>query len=200
MPTAVVTELGGVIHVSLLSPQGVFVAQEEDHAAEEAAPEKDLNPIAPEMKEIAWGFGSFAVFAVLMRFVLFPRLKKGMDARYEGIRSSHTVADQTRASARAEIAEYESALAGVKAEAAARIDAARQQVEAERQQRIAELNARIAEQRSAAATENEAARAAVSDQIQAAVADVAGRAGELATGRRPSDDVINRAVSEVIAR
>ena len=35
-----------------------------------------------------WGFGSFVVFAVLMRYFLFPRLRKGMDARYCAIRAA----------------------------------------------------------------------------------------------------------------
>jgi F-type H+-transporting ATPase subunit b len=140
------------------------------------------------------------VFALLLIFVLFPKLKKGMDARYEGIRSDHEQADAMRAAARAEVAEYEGQLASVKAEAAARVDAARQQLEVKRQERLATLNARLAEERAAAAAANEEARAAVRGQIQSAVADVAGRAGELATGRAPSPDVVNRVVSEVMAR
>ena len=35
------------------------------------------SPIAPELKEIAWGAGSFIVLALLMRFFLFPRLQAG---------------------------------------------------------------------------------------------------------------------------
>ena len=46
----------------------------------------------------------------------------------------------------------------------------------------------------------EAARAAARDQIHAAVSDVAGRAGELATGRKPSTAVVERVVNEVMAR
>jgi F-type H+-transporting ATPase subunit b len=88
----------------------------------------------------------------------------------------------------------------VKAEAAARVDAARQTVEAERHERISALNAVLGEQRAAATAENEAAKAAVRDQIHSAVADVAARAGELATGRRPDATVVNQVVSEVMAR
>ncbi|CAB4560923.1 MAG: hypothetical protein ACK5CE_01625 [Actinomycetes bacterium] len=168
--------------------------------AEVEPPESDLNPIAPEMKEIIWGFGPYVVFALLLIFVLFPKLKQGMDARYESIRSDHEQADAMRAAARAEVAEYEAQLASVKAEAAAIVDAARQQLEGERQEALASLNARLADERAAAAAENDAARAAVRDQIQSAVADVAGRAGELATGRAPSADVVSRVVNEVMAR
>lgn len=157
-------------------------------------------PILPELKELYWGAGAFIVFALLMRFFLFPRLKKGMDARYAGIRSSHEQADAERAAARSEVAEYEAQIAQVKAEAAARVDAARAQLEAERQERLGALNGRLAERRAAAQAEAEAAKLAVRDQIQAAVADVAGRAGELATGRRPDVGVVNKVVAEVMAR
>jgi len=149
----------------------------------EVAVSKDPGPIVPEMKELAWGAGSFVVFALLMRFVLFPKVKKGMDARYEGIRSSHETADAERSSARSEVADY-----------------ARQTLEAERQATLAEVNAGIAERRTAAVAQADAVRTAARDQIHAAVSDVAGRAGELATGRRPAADIVDRAVSEVMAR
>jgi F0F1-type ATP synthase membrane subunit b/b' len=80
------------------------------------------------------------------------------------------------------------------------VDAARQQLESERQAAIADLNARLAEVRATATTEAEAAKLAVRDQIESAVADVAGRAGELATGRAPSPELVQRAVNEVMAR
>jgi F-type H+-transporting ATPase subunit b len=173
---------------------GVVAAAEEEHEV----PESDLNPIAPELKEIAWGFGAFVVFALLMRYWLFPKLKRSMDARYASIRGDFEAADAATAAATGEVARYEAQLAAAKAEANTRIDAARQQLEAERQARLGEVNARIAERRAAAAAELEAAREAAKPQIEAAVVDVAARAGELATGRRPSDAVVQAAVAEVM--
>ncbi len=166
----------------------------------EATVNKDPGPIIPEMKELAWGAGSFVVFALLMRFVLFPKVKKGMNARYDGIRSAHESADAERSSARAEVADYESQLNGIKAEAARVVDAARVTMEAERQAKLTEVNAGIAQRRAAAVAQADSVRTAARDQIHAAVSDVAGRAGELATGRRPAADVVDRAVSEVMAR
>jgi F-type H+-transporting ATPase subunit b len=164
---------------------------------EEAAP--GPNPIVPEMKELAWGAGAFIVFALIMRYVAFPKLKTSMDARYNGIRQDHEQADATRQGAQAEVAAYQAQLAGVKAEAAARIDAARQELESQRTARLATVNAAIAEQRQAAAAENEAARAAVQDQIQAAVADVSSSAIRMAVGKQPSPDVVNRVVNDVMS-
>ncbi len=169
-------------------------------AGTEVPPSKDPGPILPELKELAWGGGSFIVFAVLMRYVLFPKVKKGMEARYNGIRNAHDSADAERSGARAEVAAYESQLASIKGEAARVVEAARATLEAERQAKLTQVNAGIAERRAAAMAQAEAARAAARDQIHAAVSDVAGRAGELATGRRPSVAVVERVVNEVMAR
>lgn len=158
------------------------------------------SPIAIDNSELIWGGASFLVFLVLFRYLLYPRLRKGMDARYNGILSDHEQADAERSAARSEVAEYEAQLASVKAEAAARLDAVRQQLELERQERTAALTAQLAERRAAAQAEVEAAKVAVRDQIHSAVADVAGRAGELATGRRPDATVVARVVEEVMAR
>jgi F-type H+-transporting ATPase subunit b len=185
--------------VTVTFPQWDVVTAEFVMAEEQELPEEDLNPIFPELKEIAWGFGSFVVFAVLMRYWLFPKLKKGMDRRYANIREDFEAADATKASAQHEVAQYEAQVAAAKAEANARIEAARQVLEGERQARLTEVNARIADKRAAAAAELEAAREAARPHIEAAVADVAGRAGELATGRRPSDAVVQSAVADVMS-
>ena len=167
------------------------------HASvEEAAP--GPNPIVPEIKELAWGAGAFIVFAVVMRYLAFPKLKKSMDARYAGIRADHEQADAMRLGAQAEVADYQAQLASVKAEAAARLDAARQELETQRTARLAVVNAEIAEQRAAAVAENEAARLAVQDQIQAAVADVSSSAIRLAVGKTPDAAVVNRVVGDVM--
>jgi len=190
--TAVVTNVGGSVQVELAA--GLVRADEEVEL-----PEKDLNPIAPEPKEMAWGFGSFVVFALLMRYVLYPPLKRGMDARYAGIRDAHESAEQTMAAAQADVADYQRRLAEVKAEAAGRLDAARAELDAERQRRLEVVNAEIAERRAAATARAEAARAEVLGQIEAAVASVASRATELAIGRAPSADAVQRAVTDVMS-
>ena len=119
--------------------------QQEEHLE---VPENDLNPIAPEVKEMAWGFGAFVVFALLMRFFLYPRLKAGTDTRYAVIRQGHEDAERLTDSARGDVAQYDSQLAAVKAEAQQRIEAAHvATLEAERSERLADVNARIAEAR-----------------------------------------------------
>jgi F-type H+-transporting ATPase subunit b len=156
------------------------------------------SPIAPEVKELAWGAGSFIVLFVLMRLVLFPRLKQGMDARYGKIRGDHDTADATRAEAKAELAAYEVELATVKAEARQRVDAARQTLEGERTEALAAANVQIAARRAEAMAAAEAAKAAAAGHIQAAVADVSSRAVELATGRRPDESAVIDVVSALM--
>jgi F-type H+-transporting ATPase subunit b len=190
--TAVATVAGDTVSV-------VFVTGSEEEEEHNEPAETDLNPIAPEVKEMVWGFGSFVVLALLMRYFLYPRLRKGMDARYRLIRSGHEDAERVKDDARAELSAYEAQLAAIRAEAQQRIEAARSTLEAERTERITEANARIAEQRAAAATEVEQARMAVQGDVESAVRAVAARAGELATGRAPDSAVVDQAVAEAMS-
>jgi F-type H+-transporting ATPase subunit b len=192
---AVVTQQGS----SLVQVRVLGVLQEEGTAEEGsesgAAPKEGPSPIAPELKELAWGSGSFIVFALLMRYFLFPRLKSGMDARYNSIQSDHESADQLRTSAQREVADYQAELSGVRAEAAGRVDAVRQTLESERTAKLGEVNAGIAKRKAAATAEADAAREAVRSQIESAVGSVASRAVELATGKVPSASAVSAAVS-----
>jgi F-type H+-transporting ATPase subunit b len=222
--TAVYTQSGGLVAVRLINSTtepptteehaeettGTTDEHETDAATDEHATEaggeahteevdEGPSPIAPEVKELAWGAGAFIVLAIVLRYVAFPKLRKGMTARYDSIRQGFEDADTLRADARGAVAQYEQALAGVKAEAAAVVDAARQQLESERQARITEVNARISERRSAAAAEAEAVRQAAAGQVNAAVGTVASRAVELATGKRPSESAVSDAVNSVTA-
>lgn len=207
MLTAIVTQSNGrIVNVRLAATESTdtTVPAEEattlaatTSAGGEAATETKTapNPIAPETKELAWAAGSFIVLFVLMRFFLFPKLKKDMEARYAGIRGDIEGADKAKADARGEVAEYEKALEAVRAEAAGRVDKARQTVDAERQAKLAEVNGRIAAKRAEADAANAAARAAVRDQVAVAVAQVASKAAELATGRAPDAATVQSAVT-----
>jgi F-type H+-transporting ATPase subunit b len=191
---AVVTSSGATIEVSLLD--ATFVTAEEGSEAE--GPESDLNPIFPEVKEVVWGFGAFVVLALAMRLFLFRKVRDGMTARYDRIEGDLETAQASTTSARADVADYEAQLAAVRADAQTRVEAARATLEAERTEQIAAANARIADKRGAAAAEVDAAKQAARGQVESAVADVSTRLSELATGRRPSDEVVRRAVGEAM--
>jgi F-type H+-transporting ATPase subunit b len=160
---------------------------------------KDPSPLLVEVKELAWGLGSFLVLLGLMRFVLYPKLHAGMEARQARIAGDRAEAESVTTAARAEVAEYEAALAGVKAEAAAKVDAARQQVETQRAAAIAEANARIATQRSAAATDAEAAKTAVAGKFAEAAHDVVGAAAKMVLGRDVDAGAVQAAVQHAMS-
>ena len=176
----------------------VVLVPQSSGTTQTAAEDKGPSPIAPEIKELAWGAGAFIVLFVLMRVWLFPRLKSGMDARYGKIRGDHETADATRAAANAEVAEYEAEIATVKAQAAGRLEAARGVLESERTAALAEVNGRIAIRRSESIAASDAARAAAEEHVHAAVADVSSRAAELATGRKPQAAAVSGIVASLM--
>ena len=150
------------------------------------------------MKEVAWGFGSFLVLLVVMRLFLYPRLRKGMDARATLIQKGYTDAEQLTSAARSDVANYEQQLAAAKAEAAARIDAARQLLESERADVIAVANARNADKRAVAMAELESQRAAARGDTEAAVGSVVAHVAKLVTGVDPDPAVVADVVAGTI--
>jgi F-type H+-transporting ATPase subunit b len=195
--TAVVT-FSGPTTFDVALTGATFVTAEEGSEAE--GPENDLNPIAPELKEVVWGFGAFVVLALAMRLYLFRKVRDVMSSRYDHIEADLDTAQALTASARADVAEYDAQVASVRAEAQQRVEAARATLEAERAEKLAVVNARIAEKRAAAAADVEAARQAARGQVETAVSDVASRLGELATGRRAPDDVVRSAVTQAMGQ
>lgn len=156
------------------------------------------SPIMPEAKELYWGAGSFVVFALLMRFFLFPRLRRSMDARYQSIQDAHAESDRIRSAARSEVAEYEAALAKVREEANALVDAARVELEAERTTRMSEALDRANGRKDAASAAARAELDAARGQIGTAIAEVASRTVELAIGRSPDQVRVSQIVSDVM--
>ena len=156
------------------------------------------SPILPETKELLWGGGSFLVFAIILRYFLYPRLRRSIDARYQSIRHGHEAADAERSSASAEVAAYEAAVAEVRAEAAGRLDAARATLEAERAAQIAEVNGRIAARKDAAAAAARAELEQARGQVGTAVASVAARTVELATGSAPDPTRVSAVVDQIV--
>ena len=167
--------------------------------SEEGAPvSAGPNPIAPEMKELVWGAGSFIVFLFFMRLFLVPKVRKGMASRYESIQADHEYASATRDGARADVARYESAIAEIRSEAARRLEAARQTLDKERSEKVAEINAQISARRASAESEVATARAAAQGQIVSAVTAVTARATQIAVGVSPDNAVVTRSVQQAM--
>ena len=152
------------------------------------------NPIAPENKELFWGAGSFLVFLLAMRLYLVPKVKQGMEVRYGSIREGHESAQSMRAAAQADVAAYEAALAEVRAEVAARLDAVRQTVDTERQAKLGEVGARLAATRAETDRALAASRAAARGDVAAAVGSVTARATQLVLGKSADGAVVKQAV------
>ncbi len=167
--------------------------------SEEGAPvSAGPNPIAPEIKELAWGAGSFIVFLFFMRLFLVPKVRKGMASRYESIQADHEYASATRDGAKQDVARYESAIAEIRSEAARRLETARQTLDKERSEKVAQVNAQIAQRRSAAEAEVAAARAAAQSQIVTAVGAVTTRATQSAVGVSPDAAIVSRSVQQAM--
>ena len=200
MLTAVVTtsHSSGQLQVNFLEAEGCVRTDtgEEGALGSETCPE--LNPIMPEAKEMIWGFGAFVVLAVCLRYWLFPKVREGMQARYDTIQGDRESAETLTAAARADVAEYEARLASVRADAQEKVDAARATLEGERTDKVTAANARIAEKRGAAAAEVEAARQAAMGDVESAVSDVVARATEIATGKPANSSTVSAAVQSAM--
>ena len=167
--------------------------------SEEGAPvSAGPNPIAPEIKELAWGAGSFIVFLFFMRLFLVPKVRKGMASRYESIQADHEYASATRDGAKQDVARYEAAVAEIRSEAARRLEVARQTLDKERSEKVTQVNAQIAQRRTAAEAEVAAARAAAQSQIVTAVGAVTTRATQIAVGVSPDAAIVSRSVQQAM--
>ncbi len=176
-----------------------FDAVSAETGSEEGAPvSAGPNPIAPEIKELAWGAGSFIVFLFFMRLFLVPKVRKGMASRYESIQADHEYASATRDGAKQDVARYEWAVAEIRSEASRRLETARQTLDRERQEKVAQVNAQIASRRAAAEAEVAAARAAAQSQIVTAVGAVTTRATQIAVGVSPDAAIVSRSVQQAM--
>jgi hypothetical protein len=74
------------VNVTHLGAGGISVSFPQSAGDSATAAEETLDdgpsPIAPELKELLWGFGAFIVFLILMRLWLVPKVKRGLEARY----------------------------------------------------------------------------------------------------------------------
>jgi F-type H+-transporting ATPase subunit b len=193
---------GRVVHVGFPGEETTTtVAGAEGTTTEtgtEAKVPTEPNPLAPDLKELYWAAGSFFILLALMRYFLYPRVAKTMQARTQLISSQLAEADSIRAGAKGEVADYEADLTKVREEAAGVVEAARPTLEKERTSKFAEVNARLAERRAAATTEADAMKAGAAAQVSVAAQDVASHAARIVLGAAPSADLVRTAVSDAM--
>jgi F-type H+-transporting ATPase subunit b len=187
------------VAVIYTGPSGNVVLPRQETTTTTAASTKTApNPILPTGKEMAWGLGSFLVLVVLMRYWLYPKLKNGMDARYNKVQSDVADAERLREDAAMEIARYQAAIAEANAEAASLLDAARRDVDADRTTKVTAANARIADRKAAAAAEIDAARQAALARTEPIVVEIAAGAATRVLGTAVGRDEIGPLAADVM--
>ena len=105
---------------------------------------KAKNPILPEGKEILWASIAFVIVLSLLAWKAWPAIKAGLKARQDRIASDLEKAESARVEAEASADDYRRQLAEARNEAAAIIEAARQDADRVRQE-MAELSIQLAE-------------------------------------------------------
>ena len=165
-----------------------------------AETEEVINPILPTIPEMFWGGLMFALFYLLMRYVLLPPVTRAMEERDQALRADWDAAKAAEAKVAGADAEMADALAPAKAEAAATIEKARVEAEAERDQIIAGAQAEIDAMRNMATSQIDAARAEAMGGVGTQVAELTAQATSKVIDRPVSatdaQGVVNRIMSE----
>ena len=165
-----------------------------------AEAEEVTNPILPVVPEMFWGGLMFALFYVLMRYVLLPPVQRTMEERDQALRADWDAAKAAQAKVAGADADVADALAPARAEAAAIIEAARSEAEAERQQIISGAEAEIDAMRQMATSQIDAARAEAMGGVGSQVAELTAQAASKVIDRPVSatdaQSVVNRIMSE----
>jgi F-type H+-transporting ATPase subunit b len=187
------------VAVIYTGPSGnVLLPRQETTTTTAASTKTAPNPILPTGKEMAWGLSSFLILFVIMRYWLYPKLKNGMDTRYNKTQSDVADAERLREEAAMEIARYQAAIAEANSQAASVLEAARRDVDADRNTKVTAANARIAERKAAAAAEIEAARQAALARTEPIVVEIAGGAATRVLGTAIGRDKIEPVAADVM--
>lgn len=146
------------------------------HAKDLTAAAKDCykapNPVVPELSEVLWGAAAFAIVMFGLIKFGFPMLKKGLADRSDRIRADLEAAEQAKAEADKEAADYRSQLGDARGEAGQIIDEARQAADQVRKDLIARAEADAAAIRSKAAEDANAASERALADVQAQVSEL----------------------------
>ncbi len=145
-------------------------AKELDGAAKDCY--KAPNPVLPETAEILWGGAAFAIVLFGLIKFGFPMLKQGLADRSDKIRADLEAAEQAKAAADKEAADYRSQLGDARGEAGQIIDEARQAADQVRKDLITRAEADAVAIRTKAADDAAAASERALADVQAQVSDL----------------------------
>ncbi len=155
-----------------------------------------VNPVLPAWNEMLYGGIFFTILYILVRFVFLPSAKRAMNDRAATIRADLDAADAAKSRAVNASAEAEDQLAGVRAEAASIIDAARTEADAERERLIGRAEREVAAMREIAESEVEREKAEAVSAMQPQVINLAASAASKVIDRQvdinAAQPVVNR--------
>ena len=155
-----------------------------------------INPVLPAWNEMFWGGLFFIALYLLVRYVFLPTAKRAMNDRAATIRADLDAAEAARSQAVSATAEAEDQLAGVRAEAASIIEAARAEANAERQRLIGRAEREVAAMKEIADSEVERDRNEAMAAVQSQVSQLAVGAASKVMNRQinlsDAQPVINR--------
>jgi F-type H+-transporting ATPase subunit b len=101
----------------------VLLAQEAEHERE------GIDLILPATAELVWGIICFAIVAIVLTRIAFPRLRESIQGRESKIRSDLEEAENTKSEAQKQLDEYKQQLAEARSEANRIIEEARRGAE-----------------------------------------------------------------------
>lgn len=130
------------------------------------------NPVLPATSEILWGAAAFAIVMFGLIKFGFPMLRQGLADRSDRIRADLEAAEQARAAADKEAADYRSQLGDARGEAGQIIDEARQAADQVRKDLIARAEADATAIRTKAAEDAAAASERAMADVQAQVSEL----------------------------
>ena len=136
------------------------------------AAEKEPNPILPAGNELVWGTLTFLVLFAIVAKVVYPQVKKGMDARSERIRKTLDEAESAKDEAQSILEQYRSQLGDAKNESARIIEEARQAADKLRQDLKRQAEEEVADLK-------ERAEQDINAQVERAKSDLQARVAEL---------------------
>ena len=184
------------LHLLALGDELGFVPAEDAEELEgEVEEESDPpNPVLPEANEILWAAIFFVALWMLMKYTLYPKVKKTMDARAAKLNEDHDATDTAAAQLGSVQADYDRALASARADASGVIDEARARAEEYRSSVVGDVETEIAEMKAAAAADIEAARVAALDSLRPDVRTLAVGAASQVLGTRLDEGAQSAAV------
>ena len=136
------------------------------------AAEKEPNPILPAGNELVWGTLSFLILFAVVAKVVYPQVKKGMDARSERIRKTLDDAESAKDEAQSILEQYRRQLSDAKNESARIIEEARQAADKLRQDLKRQAEQEVTDLK-------ERAEQDINAQVERAKSDLQARVAEL---------------------